>query len=74
VTHPSIHPGLPIIGEIESPGYLEGGDFIAMGQDLALIGIGLRRCVRRYCGGSAGAAQGQCRASAGPVQGQCSGV
>jgi arginine deiminase len=35
--------GLPIIGEIEAPGYLEGGDFIAMGEDLALVGIGLRR-------------------------------
>jgi arginine deiminase len=35
--------GLPIIGEIEAPGYLEGGDFFPMGRDLALVGVGLRR-------------------------------
>jgi arginine deiminase len=34
--------GLPIIGEISQPGFLEGGDFFPAGADLALIGIGLR--------------------------------
>lgn len=34
--------GLPVVGEIEAPGYLEGGDFFPAGRDLALIGIGLR--------------------------------
>ena len=30
------------MGEIEAPGYLEGGDFFPAGRDLALVGIGLR--------------------------------
>ena len=34
--------GLPVVGEIEPPGYLEGGDFFPAGRDLALVGIGLR--------------------------------
>ena len=34
--------GLPVVGEIEAPGYLEGGDFFPAGRDLALVGIGLR--------------------------------
>ncbi|KAI8474870.1 MAG: hypothetical protein J3K34DRAFT_517740 [Monoraphidium minutum] len=34
--------GMPIIGEIEAPGFLEGGDFFPCGQDLAMVGIGLR--------------------------------
>ena len=34
--------GLPIIGEIEAPGFLEGGDFFPAGRDLALVGVGLR--------------------------------
>ncbi|KIY99877.1 Amidinotransferase family protein [Monoraphidium neglectum] len=34
--------GMPIVGEIEAPGFLEGGDFFPMGQDLAMVGIGLR--------------------------------
>jgi arginine deiminase len=34
--------GLPVIGEIKAPGYLEGGDFFPCGQDLAMVGIGLR--------------------------------
>jgi len=43
--HHHHHPGLAIIGEVDAPGFLEGGDFIAMGRDLALVGIGLRRWV-----------------------------
>lgn len=35
-------PGLPIAGTISEPGFLEGGDFFPMGQDLALVGVGLR--------------------------------
>ena len=31
-----------MVGEIEAPGYLEGGDFFPAGRDLALVGIGLR--------------------------------
>ena len=31
-----------MIGEIEAEGFLEGGDFTPAGQDLALLGIGLR--------------------------------
>lgn len=31
-----------MIGAIQEPGYLEGGDFFAAGQDLAMLGIGLR--------------------------------
>ena len=34
--------GLPVVGEIHNPGYLEGGDFFPCGQDLAMLGIGLR--------------------------------
>jgi hypothetical protein len=34
--------GLPIAGNIVEPGFLEGGDFFPMGQDLALVGVGLR--------------------------------
>ncbi|KAL4439030.1 hypothetical protein ABPG77_006967 [Micractinium sp. CCAP 211/92] len=34
--------GLPVVGEIQEPGYLEGGDFFPAGRDLALLGIGLR--------------------------------
>ena len=34
--------GLPVVGVIEPPGYLEGGDFFPAGRDLALVGIGLR--------------------------------
>eukprot|EP00879_Flechtneria_rotunda_P005256 GHRR01005541.1.p1 GENE.GHRR01005541.1~~GHRR01005541.1.p1 ORF type:complete len:392 (+),score=108.32 GHRR01005541.1:604-1779(+) len=34
--------GLPIAGDIVEPGYLEGGDFFPLGQDLALVGVGLR--------------------------------
>lgn len=34
--------GLPIAGSIAEPGFLEGGDFFPMGQDLALVGVGLR--------------------------------
>ena len=42
--------GMPIIGEIPAPGFLEGGDFFPMGQDLAMVGIGLRRWgVVRVC-------------------------
>ena len=31
-----------MIGEIEAPGFLEGGDFFSAGRDLAMVGIGLR--------------------------------
>ncbi|CAD7696331.1 unnamed protein product [Ostreobium quekettii] len=34
--------GLPVLGEIREPGFLEGGDFIPAGRDLCFIGIGLR--------------------------------
>jgi len=34
--------GLDVIGAIEEPGYLEGGDFFPVSPDLALVGIGLR--------------------------------
>lgn len=34
--------GLPVVGEILHPGYLEGGDFFPCGADLAMAGIGLR--------------------------------
>jgi arginine deiminase len=34
--------GLPIIGAIEAPGFLEGGDYFAAGRSLAMVGIGLR--------------------------------
>ena len=32
--------GLPVIGAIKHPGYLEGGDFFPAGQDLCFIGVG----------------------------------
>ena len=34
--------GLAVIGAVEAPGFLEGGDFFPCGDDLALLGIGLR--------------------------------
>jgi arginine deiminase len=34
--------GLPVVGAIAAPGFLEGGDFFAAGRRLALIGVGLR--------------------------------
>ncbi|KAL6776838.1 ADI1 [Auxenochlorella protothecoides x Auxenochlorella symbiontica] len=34
--------GVPVVGEVQLPGYLEGGDFFPAGRDLALLGIGLR--------------------------------
>ncbi len=34
--------GLPVVGEIEAPGFLEGGDYFSAGRDLAMVGIGLR--------------------------------
>lgn len=39
---PVVFAGLPIAGQITDPGYLEGGDFFPLGQDLALVGVGLR--------------------------------
>mmetsp|Transcript_9474 Transcript_9474/g.24329 ORF Transcript_9474/g.24329 Transcript_9474/m.24329 type:complete len:382 (-) Transcript_9474:131-1276(-) len=33
--------GIPVIGQVEAPGYLEGGDFFPAG-DLCFIGVGLR--------------------------------
>lgn len=38
----ALRAGLPIAGRIAEPGFLEGGDFFPMGQDLALVGVGLR--------------------------------
>ena len=34
--------GLPVIGAIKHPGYLEGGDFFPAGKDLCFIGVGTR--------------------------------
>ncbi|CAL8463141.1 g2675 [Coccomyxa elongata] len=34
--------GLPVVGKIEAPGFLEGGDYFSAGRDLAMVGIGLR--------------------------------
>ncbi|KAK2079528.1 hypothetical protein QBZ16_001922 [Prototheca wickerhamii] len=34
--------GVPVVGEVQLPGYLEGGDFFPAGRDLALLGVGLR--------------------------------
>ena len=34
--------GMPVVGEIAAPGYLEGGDFFPAGPELCLIGVGLR--------------------------------
>lgn len=34
--------GLNVIGQIEEPGFLEGGDFFPVSRDLALVGVGLR--------------------------------
>ena len=31
-----------MVGKIEESGFLEGGDFFPCGQDLAMLGIGLR--------------------------------
>ena len=34
--------GLPVIGAVQEPGYLEGGDFVPASADLAFVGVGLR--------------------------------
>ena len=34
--------GMPVIGTIAHPGYLEGGDFFPAGHDLCFIGVGTR--------------------------------
>jgi len=34
--------GIPIVGVVEAPGTLEGGDFIMLDKDTSLLGIGLR--------------------------------
>lgn len=34
--------GLNVVGKVPSPGFLEGGDFFPVGDDLCLIGIGPR--------------------------------
>jgi arginine deiminase len=34
--------GVPIIGEVPAPGTLEGGDFFPAGDDLCIVGVGLR--------------------------------
>ncbi len=31
-----------MVGQIDGDGFLEGGDFFPAGEDLALVGIGLR--------------------------------
>ena len=31
-----------VVGAIEAPGYLEGGDFFPCGRGLAMLGVGLR--------------------------------
>jgi arginine deiminase len=40
--HLSLPAGLNIVGAVEQPGFLEGGDFFPAGRDLALLGVGLR--------------------------------
>jgi arginine deiminase len=34
--------GLPVVGAVAAPGFLEGGDFFMAGKRLALVGVGLR--------------------------------
>eukprot|EP00210_Caulerpa_lentillifera_P009569 g9126.t1 len=34
--------GIPLLGSVSDPGYLEGGDFYPAGRDLCFIGVGLR--------------------------------
>lgn len=34
--------GLPVLGAVEAPGYLEGGDFYPAGSTLAFLGVGMR--------------------------------
>lgn len=34
--------GLPVIGSVKEPGFLEGGDFVPSSINLAFIGVGLR--------------------------------
>mmetsp|Transcript_8311 Transcript_8311/g.17872 ORF Transcript_8311/g.17872 Transcript_8311/m.17872 type:complete len:471 (+) Transcript_8311:46-1458(+) len=34
--------GLEVVGEVQAPGYLEGGDFFPAGEDLCFIGVGPR--------------------------------
>lgn len=34
--------GLRVVGAVEEPGYLEGGDFFPVSPDLAMVGVGLR--------------------------------
>lgn len=34
--------GLPVIGAVEAPGYLEGGDYYPAGPGLAFLGVGMR--------------------------------
>jgi arginine deiminase len=34
--------GIPIAGQVENPGKLEGGDFIPISKELCLVGVGLR--------------------------------
>lgn len=33
---------MEVVGSVEAPGHLEGGDFFPAGTDLCLVGIGLR--------------------------------
>jgi len=34
--------GIKVLGQVERPGYLEGGDFFPAGKDLCFVGVGLR--------------------------------
>jgi arginine deiminase len=34
--------GLNVVGQVEEPGFLEGGDFFVAGQELCMLGVGLR--------------------------------
>lgn len=34
--------GINVLGQVDQPGYLEGGDFFPAGEDLCFIGVGLR--------------------------------
>lgn len=34
--------GITVLGQVDPPGYLEGGDFFPAGEDLCFVGVGLR--------------------------------
>ena len=33
--------GIPVIGEVQNPGKLEGGDFFPLGKDFCMVGVGM---------------------------------